>query len=67
MKEKYNGEETLWSKPSETIECFDCDYRLKGSPIGYRNGFCEKFKTGIGKPSGILWNGEHCKFYKKEV
>lgn len=60
----------------ETIQCKDCVFRdktlfnHKGKmiPIGTIKCYCEVYteKISNGKPSGVLFEYEKCKYYMKE-
>lgn len=65
MPNRYDDERLAWVSPSEEIDCASCIHRLPGK-YGYQNSYCEKFKDGFGKPNGILFYKEHCKYYTSE-
>lgn len=60
--------------PKDDIICKTCIFRKpdlkEGKKVivkGYKNAYCEIYKPDIsGKPNGILFNGEDCKYYRKE-
>lgn len=61
--------------PDDGIRCKTCEHAkpdiVKGGRTlvcGYKNAYCDMYtqgKTG-GKPSGILFNGDECEFYKRK-
>ena len=60
----------------ESIQCKDCVFRDKTTfehkgkiiPIGVIKSYCDVYTKGIsnGKPSGVLFETEKCKYYMKE-
>lgn len=54
--------------PGENIICKDCEFRLKRNRTDFTNAYCEVYTREIsnGKPNGILFRNEDCKYYLKE-
>lgn len=61
--------------PDDDIICKNCVFRKSnivenGKVIvkGYKNGYCKVYTKDIsnGKPNGILFDGEECKYYMKD-
>lgn len=55
----FGGSKIIYPDPP----CKTCRYAIKGE-YGYKNGHCYKYQKG--KPSGILFKGASCPYYRKD-
>lgn len=63
---KIDDDNLVFSVPTEKdCLCATCVHRLSGV-YGYRNAYCEKFRSGSGKPNSILFSKGFCEFYKHD-
>lgn len=61
---KWDDDNISFQSPDVTIDCYDCIYKKDGL-VGYANLYCEKYSSEKGKPVGILFRKEKCKFHKE--
>lgn len=55
--------DSLPTFPGDDIICRKCTFKRPGI-IGYKNSYCEQYDEG--KPDGILFEGEPCRFFEVE-
>lgn len=61
----FDNDVLTFSQPSDKCQCKTCRYRYPSS-YGWRNGNCYKYKKELGKPNGILFDGDKCAYYRKD-
>lgn len=69
------NDDAHFCSPPLDIVCKTCafrkpDYKVNGQILvpGHTNGYCQVYtpENTNGKPNGILFDGEGCKYYRKD-